>query len=103
MSKGLNGREEAVPATLEEALALIETERGTLREVLEEKKALESRILQAQKLESLGVVAASVTHDFNNLLHEVIGNASLARVHIEDKDACLEALRHIEGASTRAA
>ena len=44
-----------------------------------ELKRAGDRLLHAQKLESLGVLAGGVAHDFNNLLVGVIGNASLAR------------------------
>jgi PAS domain S-box-containing protein len=46
---------------------------------LSERKRLEQRILEAQKFESLGVLAGGIAHDFNNLLVGVIGHASLAR------------------------
>ncbi|MDX1648231.1 MAG: PAS domain S-box protein, partial [Myxococcota bacterium] len=42
-------------------------------------KALERRVLHAQKMESLGVMAGGVAHDFNNLLLGILGNASLLR------------------------
>jgi two-component system, cell cycle sensor histidine kinase and response regulator CckA len=43
------------------------------------RKLAEQRLREAQKLESVGLLAGGIAHDFNNLLVGVIGNASLAR------------------------
>jgi PAS domain S-box-containing protein len=50
----------------------------TDRKLAEERK-LEAQIQQAQKLESLGIMAGGIAHDFNNILTGILGYAELAR------------------------
>ena len=69
---------------------------------LEERRQSESRMLQAQKLESLGLLAGGLAHDFNNLLVGILGNTSLARAGIPEKDPAADLLLEAERAARRA-
>jgi len=69
----------------------------------EERRALELRFLQTQKLESLGVLAGGIAHDFNNLLMGVLGNASLALYTMPPETPERATIQAIETAARRAA
>jgi PAS domain S-box-containing protein len=68
-----------------------------------ERLEVERRMLKAQKLESLGVMAGGIAHDFNNLLTCILGHAQLAEMNLQPKDPIRENLREVEKASRRAA
>jgi two-component system cell cycle sensor histidine kinase/response regulator CckA len=65
--------------------------------------ALEQRIQEAQKLESMGVMAGGIAHDFNNLLMMILGNVELALQDISPVSPARPSLEEIERASRRAA
>ncbi|MCC6409196.1 MAG: PAS domain-containing protein [Planctomycetes bacterium] len=79
------------------------------RDVTEERRAaleqedLRSKMLQTQKLESLGILAGGIAHDFNNLLTGILGNAELA-LHSDELPArTRSALLAIQRSAGRAA
>ncbi len=63
---------------------------------------VERKLLEAQKLESLGLLAGGVAHDFNNLLTVIQGNANMAREALEDPEVAGGCLRNIEDTCRRA-
>lgn len=73
------------------------------RRALDERHAIERKMQDTQKLESLGVLAGGIAHDFNNLLTGILGNASVAASDIEESSKIRGNLEQIERASLRAA
>lgn len=69
----------------------------------EDRLRLETQIQQAQKLESLGVLAGGIAHDFNNLLVGILGNASLALEELSQTHPVRGYVQQIETAAMRAA
>ncbi len=69
----------------------------------QERLLLERRLLETQKLESLGVLAGGIAHDFNNLLVSMLGNASLALLELAPDAPARETIGRIEQAAKRAA
>lgn len=69
----------------------------------EDRSSLERQLQQAQKLESLGLLAGGIAHDFNNLLTAVIGNLNLALLDLPPVSPVRETLFDAEVATLHAA
>jgi two-component system, cell cycle sensor histidine kinase and response regulator CckA len=65
-------------------------------------RQLERRMIDAQRAESLGVLAGGLAHDFNNLLVAVLGNADLALREIPAGTPGRSAIENIRQAGLRA-
>jgi PAS domain S-box-containing protein len=65
-------------------------------------KKLESSLLQAQKMESLGLLTSHIVHDFNNLLSGIMGYASLLEKKIADDPKLKKYVTTIINSSERA-
>lgn len=62
----------------------------------------EMRDMEEKKLESIGVLAGGLAHDYNNLLSAIMGYVSLARYRTRDDDEASEYLMQAEEAARRA-
>jgi PAS domain S-box-containing protein len=105
-------RRDGSPLAVEIAHAVLTDDEGrpegfirVLRDITVRREAeeLERRMLQAQKLESLGLLAGGIAHDFNNLLMGVLGNASLALRLLPEDARARRCVQQIDEAAARAA
>jgi PAS domain S-box-containing protein len=82
---------------------------GISRDLSDRKKAereraqIESRLQQAKKMESLGTMAGSIAHNFNNLLMVVLGNLELAQEDRPDPSTAARNIQRAVNAAQRAA
>ena len=82
---------------------------GFIRDLTERKEAeaqreaFEIRLRQAEKFESLGMLASGIAHDFNNLLVGIAGNVEFARRRLAPDSPLALRLERIDNASSRAA
>lgn len=81
-----------------------ESRRGvlTVADEITDLKHAESAVIRSQKLESLGLLAGGVAHDFNNLMAMVLANAELAAGELERESAGTRALEDVVEAARRA-
>ena len=75
---------------------------GTVADITGRKRAEEMR-LRSQKLEGLGTLAGGISHDFNNILLAISGNAKLAAGDLPADHPAQESLAEITKGANRAA
>jgi len=72
-------------------------------EDITERKRLEAQLLQAQKMEAIGILAGGVAHDFNNILQTIQGYTDLAMMKVDETDPLYRDLKQIDLSAGRAA
>ena len=58
---------------------------GILQDITE-RKAMESRLFQSQKIEAVGTLAGGIAHDFNNILAAIIGYTEIAKGKLQQRE-----------------
>ena len=67
-----------------------------------ERRALETQLRQAQRIEAIGQLSGGIAHDFNNILAAIVGNVQLAMMDVPADHPATESLEQISQASARA-
>ncbi|MDD2338056.1 MAG: PAS domain S-box protein, partial [Geobacteraceae bacterium] len=75
---------------------------GIMRDITE-RKNLENQLLQAQKMETVGLLSGGIAHDFNNILNVIIGYVFILENNIPESDPLLDNVKQISAAADRAA
>ena len=68
-----------------------------------ERRQLEARLVQVQKMEAIGQLAGGVAHDFNNLLTAILGYAAILAEEYPEGDQRRRDIDEIQRAAERAA
>ncbi len=63
---------------------------------------LENRLLQAQKLETIGKLSSGMAHDFSNLLSSIFGSLNLLKKRVPENENIYRLIDNIESCSVRA-
>ncbi|NUN68700.1 MAG: PAS domain S-box protein [Bacteroidetes bacterium] len=73
---------------------------NTFRDITD-RKQLETQLLHAQKMDSIGVLAGGIAHDFNNVLAMILGSAELVKQKAKNHPDILKFAQMIAGAAER--
>lgn len=77
------------------------TYEGIMRDVTD-KRHLEQQLFQAQKMESIGLLAGGIAHDFNNILTALIGYAQLVLMSSNESQPHYKNIKNILRSGKRA-
>jgi PAS domain S-box-containing protein len=86
-----------------ERIAVIARDITVQKQTESERRRLETRFQQSQKMESLGLLTGGIAHDFNNLLVGIMDNADLAMNEVDPKTPTCQYVENILDATLRAA
>ena len=73
------------------------------RQSEDERKKLQSRLAQAQKMEAIGTLAGGIAHDFNNILTVMTGYGTLLQMQMENTNPLRKYADQILSATQKAA
>ncbi len=96
------------PAWLRDTVGLLRMQGDVIGNALhrkamfDERRALEARLRQAQRLEAIGTFTSGVAHNFNNVLGSVLGHAEMAAEAVPSGSAAKRHVGEIAKAGERA-
>jgi|GEM_PF-5708805 len=80
----------------------LESEISQRKQAEASRDQLETRLLQAQRMEAIGQLAGGVAHDFNNILQAILGYGEIVLSIVDENSSARESLDQIMLAGERA-
>ena len=80
----------------------VATDITSSKEMENQRIELNRRMLQAQKMEAIGILAGGIAHDFNNILSAIVGYSELALMTTPKSDDAYGNIQEVLAASGRA-
>ena len=87
----------------ERALRDLYEKQKALEKEIHDRRGLEEKFRQVQKMEAVGRLAGGVTHDFNNLLTVIIGTSELILADFQQDPSTRGLIEEVRRAGERAA
>jgi PAS domain S-box-containing protein len=103
VGEDLESRVGARTQELELAIDFLRREIEERRQAEDERRKLEAQVRHTQRLESIGVLAGGIAHEFNNLLTSITGYASLAMMDLPASSPAAKYLEQVLSAAKSAA
>ncbi len=63
---------------------------------ISERKKMEAALIQSEKLKSMGMITAGISHEFNNILNIISGNVQLLQMDYKDHHRLMDSLHIIK-------
>ncbi|MCK4870323.1 MAG: response regulator [Gammaproteobacteria bacterium] len=88
---------------VEERTQELRTSNKKLEDAILESKEAQKKLIESQKLESIGKLAGGIAHDFNNILSSILGYASLIRSDLVGNEEVLKKIDIMQRSAERGA
>ncbi|MFO7750694.1 MAG: ATP-binding protein [Desulfobacteraceae bacterium] len=99
----LQSRLQKTLGVIQKRTAEINNSNSRLKQALKERKEMEGRLVRAEKMEAMGLLAGGVAHDLNNILTGVITYPELLLLNMSKEDDLYEPLKVIKSSGEKAA
>lgn len=101
IEEALRSAHEELELRVKERTKQLQNAYQSLKTEIEERKILEERLRQSQKMEAIGTLAGGIAHDFNNILAGIIGFSEMVEEDLPEGSSLRGYMKNVLKASFR--